>query len=282
MKDQARQAVTHRAAAKTERAQLPIERIIPDDRNRAIINDDDVQSLVESIRVLGILQPLHVQTLDESRYRLIDGERRWRAAQRAGLETVPCEIWRACLDGEAVVAGIILNEQRKAASCIHVARRLREIKNELGLSREQVAERVGLPLHRVKTYFALFAASDELLRLFDERDVPLKVAVELARYERATSEGRARKLAARYRDAPLTCHEIAALRKRHEKANTTTDDAARPPSSRPRLQGTLERLSRQLERDGDSTLAELGAWLRGIGYALVPLGGRIPRSEIDA
>ena len=82
MKDQARQAVPHREAAKTERAQLPIERIIPDDRNRAIIDDDDFQSLVESIRVLGILQPLHVQMVDESRYRLIDGERRWRAAQR--------------------------------------------------------------------------------------------------------------------------------------------------------------------------------------------------------
>jgi hypothetical protein len=128
-----------------------------------------------------------------------------------------------------------------------------------------------MTLQSVDNVFALFAASDELLRLFEERDVPIKVAVELARYERATNEARARQLAARYRETPLTCQEIVALRKRQENAKKV-EQRTRPreAASREGLRRSLDLFAREFHRDADTTLAELGAWLEGVGYALVP------------
>src|SRR5262249_15101678 len=104
---------------------LPIDQIVPDERNRTIEEDEDLEALVDSIRVFGVLQPLHVQSLGENKYRLVDGERRWRAAQKGGLKKIPCEIWEPSKAQDAAIAGVVLNEQRKAHSPIHVARRLR-------------------------------------------------------------------------------------------------------------------------------------------------------------
>src|SRR5262249_48655937 len=104
-------------------------------------------------------------------HRLIDGERRWRAAQKLGLQDLPCDVWPSDSDPRRVaVAGLALNEHRKAHGCLHVARRLRDIKNECAFSHLQVAEHTGLPIDRVKTYSSLFVGSDDLLRFLEENE----------------------------------------------------------------------------------------------------------------
>jgi transcriptional regulator with XRE-family HTH domain len=151
---------------------------------------------------------------------------------------------------------------------LHVARRLRAIKNEGGLSQAELATQTGLPLDRVKTYFSLFGASDDLLRFLEEKEVPLKVAVEFVRYEKATNEARARRLMERHATSPLTVQEIVALRKRELRAN----DAEKTSPQRRAAGDFLQRFEAQVRKD-PGALAQLEALAQRLGYRLVPVAG---------
>jgi ParB family chromosome partitioning protein len=108
---------------------IPVGEIDRDPDNRVIDDKDEgLSALVDSIRIFGVLQRLHMRAQGD-RFQLIDGERRYRAALAVGLEVVPCEVWPARANrGDVVAAGIVLNDQRQAHSSIHVARRLRDLK----------------------------------------------------------------------------------------------------------------------------------------------------------
>src|SRR4051794_14850553 len=83
------------------RQQLPVSNIVADDKNRALSEDDeDFQTLIDSLRVLGVLQPVHVRKEANGTFRLIDGERRWRAAKLVGLTELPCQIWPGNTDSK--------------------------------------------------------------------------------------------------------------------------------------------------------------------------------------
>src|SRR5215470_1372244 len=259
-----------KAEASVMRAQVPVTSIVADESNRHVTEDEDFAALCDSIRVQGLLAPVHVWRQPDGTHQLIDGERRWRAATKVGLSEIACDVWPAETDRRRlVVAGVALNEHRKAHGSLHVARRLRHIKNESGLTHEALAEQTGLPLDRVKTYFSLFGASDELLSFLEHHEVPLKVAAELVRYERATNESRARKLTERYKESPLTAQEIVALRKRDHRGRDRKADEPRPARP-PRLAGLLQRVETEVRRE-PSALSELGKLVTRLGYRLVPL-----------
>lgn len=256
------------------RTMLPIAEIVPDPGNRHISHDEDFESLCDSIRVSGVLQPLQVWRRADGTHRIVDGERRWRAAQKLELEHVPCEVWPSDADPQRVtVAGLALNEHRKAHGCLHVARRLRDIKNERGFSHAELAGHTGLPLDRVKTYFSIFAGSDDMLKFLEEIEVPLKVAVELVRYERATNEARARRLMARHKESPLTVEEIAALRKREQGAPTAKSSGTEHPVQRRRPLAFIERFEAEVRRDA-AALAQLEELVRRLGFRLVPVASQ--------
>ncbi len=256
--------------APVARAQVPVTAIVADSSNRTVKEDDDFEALCDSIRVQGVLAPDHGWRQPEGTYQLIDGERRWRAAQRVGLHEIPCDVWPAGTDRfRVVVAGIALNEHRKAHGSLHVARRLRDINNESGLTHEALAEQTGLPLDRVKTYFSIFAASDDLLSLIEQHEVPLKVAAELVRYERATNESRARRLTERYKESPLTAQEIVALRKRESGVRGRKPGDTQPLRP-PRLVGFMQRFEAEARRD-PSAIPQLAERLLRLGFRLVPL-----------
>jgi ParB family chromosome partitioning protein len=204
---------------------------------------------------------------------LVDGERRWRAAARARLTEIPADVWPAQADIKQIqLAAFALNEQRKAPSCIHVARRLRDIKNDHGLTLEQLATQTGLPLDRVKNYLSLFGVSDFVMTFCEERELPLRVAVALVRYERATNEARVRALAQRYQKEPVTCEEINGLRKREEAKGRRKGKGERNsevPAVAPRARKLLERFEVEFRRDQTSALAELEACAKRLGYLLV-------------
>jgi ParB family chromosome partitioning protein len=248
---------------------LPVESLTPDEGNRTIDeSDEEFGALADSIRVLGVLQPLHVRELGDH-FQIIDGERRWRACRRIGLREIPCQVWPAGSTAqETLVAGVVLNEQRQAHRCIHVARRLREVKNTSGLTMEQVSAQVGIPLDRVKTYSALFGASDQLLAFFEGHDVPLKVAAEMMRFEKATNEAKARQLVERYRKAPLGREEIVALRKRAEKARAPSSVGADdlPRARKPFLN---DRARAEFKRDPAAAIGDLQEFLAPFGYLVV-------------
>jgi hypothetical protein len=175
--------------------------------------------------------------------------------------------------------GLSLNEHRESAGSLHVARRLRDIKNELGLSHEELAGRTGLPLDRIKTYFSLFGGSESLLTFLDQRDVPLKLAIEFVRYEKATNEGSARKLTARRLKSPLSVAELMQVRRRLEKKgkDKLSTGEIRPVGAN-RLETLLRGLGRELQRDRATTMAALEKLLGPLGYYLVP-GADAPAAE---
>jgi ParB family transcriptional regulator, chromosome partitioning protein len=250
------------ASSPTKSLEVPTCDIQPDEQNRPIDEtDEEFLELVDSVRVLGVLQRVHVRPSPDGRYVLVDGERRWRASLKAGRETIPCEVWPDdSHPRDAKLAGVILNEQRKAHGSLHVARRLRQIKNEFGETQEDLAARTGIALARVKSYLALFGASDCLLEFFANQDLPLRVACEFMRYEKAVGEAPARRLAKEYGESPITFRELVRLRKRHESPTTSKEKKADEPSStirarrRPRFGDRVEAAFRA---DRDAAIREL-------------------------
>jgi ParB family chromosome partitioning protein len=261
---------TATAEVSPRRLVLPVDSIVPDPRNRKVLDDEAFRGLVDSVRILGILQPPHARDRNDGSYLLVDGERRWRAAREAGLKEIACDVWPIDTDARTIgLAGLALNVQRAAHGCIQIARRLRDIKNEHGLTVEELARQTGLPLDRVKSYFALFGISDYLMTFCEEHNVPLRVAVALVRYERATNEARVKALAARYQKQCLTCEEINSLRKRAEakdKAPGTKDTD--PEITVPRARRILVRFEVEYRRDQSTALSELGALVDRLGYRL--------------
>jgi ParB family chromosome partitioning protein len=105
---------------------------------------DGLESLAESIRSSGILQPILVRPEpdEDAAWQIIAGERRWRAAQLAGLHEVPCLI-RRLGDVEAMAAGLVENLQRQDLNAIEEAEGYRRLAGEFGLRQEEVGQAVG-------------------------------------------------------------------------------------------------------------------------------------------
>ncbi len=113
---------------------------------RSRFDAEPLGELAESIRLHGVLQALLVRRLADG-YELIAGERRWRAARLAGLETVPAVVRTEAGNDEQLVLGLIENLQRTDLDPIEEARGLRRLIDEFGITHEDVAQRLGK--HRV-------------------------------------------------------------------------------------------------------------------------------------
>src|SRR3989441_2227486 len=113
---------------------------------RTRFDAEPLGELAESIRLHGVLQPLLVRPLSDG-YELIAGERRWRAARLAGLQTVPAVVRSDAANVSQLVLGLIENLQRTDLDSIEEARGLRRLIEEFGLTHEDVADRLGK--HRV-------------------------------------------------------------------------------------------------------------------------------------
>jgi ParB family chromosome partitioning protein len=120
-----------------------IEKIVPNTyQPRKIFQKEALEELTESIKIHGIIQPLTCRWKD-GRLELIAGERRWRAAQRAGLKQVPVVIRDVPEDQTSLEMAIIENIQREDLNCIEEAIAYQQLMDEFQISQEQIAERVG-------------------------------------------------------------------------------------------------------------------------------------------
>ncbi len=120
-----------------------IEKIIPNTyQPRKIFEKEALDELVQSILSVGILQPLTVRQKDGS-YELIAGERRWRAAQRAGLKQVPVVMKDSVDDSKSLLMAIIENVQREDLNCIEEAIAYQQMMDEFDLNQEEIATKVG-------------------------------------------------------------------------------------------------------------------------------------------
>lgn len=109
---------------------------------RSYMDAEALAALATSIRSQGVVQPIVVRGVGGGRYEIIAGERRWRAAQMAGLPAIPA-IVRECSDEEALALGLIENIQREALNPLEEAQALQRLLNEFALTHEDLAEKLG-------------------------------------------------------------------------------------------------------------------------------------------
>ena len=144
---------------------LPIELIAPNPTQpRRRFDEDALQALADSLSERGVLQPVLVRPKPGGTYEIVAGERRWRAAQIAGMQTVPALV-RAREDAEAIELALIENMAREDLSPIEEARACAALVEELGLTREEVGRRVGRSRVAVSNLVRLLDLPDEVIEL---------------------------------------------------------------------------------------------------------------------
>ena len=116
------------------------------------LNPTDSKELATSIQAMGIIQPIVVRPSGD-RYQLVAGERRWRAAKLAGLETIPVVI-REIPDDRLLEITLVENIQREDLNPIETALAFERLAQELNLSHEQIGERTGKTAAPLPTYYA--------------------------------------------------------------------------------------------------------------------------------
>ena len=131
---------------------------------RSDFDSDSIKELADSIRVNGIVQPPVVRRLPNGRYQLITGERRTRAAMLAGLKRIPVVLVDAN-DRKAAEMGLVENIQRKDLNVIEEAEGYRLLKDQFGITQEDVAERVGKSRPAVANSLRLLELPDEVKQL---------------------------------------------------------------------------------------------------------------------
>ena len=147
---------------------LPISQVEPGlNQPRKRFEQGALDDLAESIRVLGIIQPLTVRRLATGYYQIIAGERRWRAAKAAGLEEIPAVIIEAD-DRKVMELGLIENLQREDLNPAEEARGYRTLMEDYGLTQEQVAQQMGKSRPAITNTLRLLALPEEVMALLEE------------------------------------------------------------------------------------------------------------------
>lgn len=147
---------------------LPINEIEPNrDQPRKVFNEKSLGELAASIEKNGVLQPLLVRPMSDGSYRLIAGERRWRAARMAGLHEVPVTI-REMTDEEAGVFALIENLQREDLNPVEEARGIKSLIDAYGFTQEEAADRIGKSRTAVTNTLRLLKLPEPLLQLLAE------------------------------------------------------------------------------------------------------------------
>ena len=150
---------------------VPVELIKPNPgQPRKAFDADALERLAASVAESGVVQPLVVQPLSDGRYELIAGERRWRAAQQAGLATVPA-ILRTEEEAHRLQMALVENMAREDLNPIEEARACAALVEELELSREDVAKRVGRSRSAISNLIRLLDLPDQVIDLLESGEL---------------------------------------------------------------------------------------------------------------
>ncbi|HAW74708.1 MAG TPA: chromosome partitioning protein ParB, partial [Alteromonas australica] len=124
-------------ARQSELSKIPIEFLVPGKyQPRKDMSPEALEELASSIRAQGVIQPIVVRKIDQNRYEIIAGERRWRASQLAQLDEVPCLV-KDVPDEAAVAIALIENIQREDLNAMEEAQALDRLMNEFALTHQE-------------------------------------------------------------------------------------------------------------------------------------------------
>ena len=155
------------------------------------MHPEALEELADSIKVQGVMQPIVIRPLNGDQYEIIAGERRWRATQLAGLDTIPAVI-RAVNDEAAIAMALIENIQRENLNPIEEAIALKRLQDEFQLTHQQVATAVGKSRTAVSNLLRLMALDSEVKKCLEHGDLEMGHARALLSLEplqqRATAQ----------------------------------------------------------------------------------------------
>lgn len=159
---------------------VPVDLIRPGSTQaRRVFDQDALEELARSIRESGVIQPIVLRTRVWG-YELLAGERRWRAAQLAGLHDIPALVRDDLSDDEAYVLGLIENLQRESLTPIETAAGLKRLGESFGLTHDEIGTRIGKSREYVSNYFRLLNLDPTVAALVNEGHILLGHAKVLA------------------------------------------------------------------------------------------------------
>ena len=163
---------------KSPSAFLPIEQLKPGRHQpRKLFEKETLQTLAQSIKENGLIQPVLVRRLSLNEYEIIAGERRWRAAALAGLQKIP--VWfmeKAKAEKNSSVLALVENLQRQDLSPVEIAKAYKDIMTAQGLTQEELAKKIGLPRASIANYLRLLSLPEEVQKFLLERKLSFAVA----------------------------------------------------------------------------------------------------------
>jgi ParB family chromosome partitioning protein len=260
-------SVSPGAGAQEELREIPVESISPNPKQpRRRFDEESLNILAGSLSDRGVLQPVLVRPRPDGRYELIAGERRWRAAQIAGLREIPALV-RPRDDAEALEVALIENMAREDLNPVEEARACAALIEELGLTREDVGRRVGRGRVAVSNLMRLLDLPDETLELLERGDL-------------SEGHGRALLLAEDHGDRRALARAAVDRRwsVRELESRARSAGAPRPASSRRRARSTSLHPDQQaaIDQIADSLGAALGA-----DVTVRPAAGHGYRAELS-
>jgi ParB family chromosome partitioning protein len=139
---------------------------------RVDMHQESLQDLADSIREQGVVQPIVVRSIDAGRYEIIAGERRWRAAQLAGLHEIPAVV-RSVDDRGAIAIALIENIQRENLNPMEEARALQRLVEEFEVTHEEAARAVGRSRAAVSNLLRLLDLDEDVKGMVERRELEM-------------------------------------------------------------------------------------------------------------
>lgn len=162
---------------------LRITEIEPNrEQPRKNFSDEAITALAESIRDHGMLQPILVRPMEDGSYRIVAGERRWRAARMLGLDEVPVNI-KEMTDTEAAQLALIENLQRENLNPVEEAMGFKELIEKYGMTQDAVAKTIGRSRSSVSNSMRILALPDRILNMVEDGELSLGHAKALLSFE---------------------------------------------------------------------------------------------------
>jgi len=221
--------------------ELDVDLIEPNNvQPRTTFDEERLEQLAQSIKANGIIQPLLVRRTSSEKYQLVAGERRWRAAQRAGLHRVPCVV-REIPEDKMLELALIENIQRQELNAIEEAHAYKRLIESLGLTQEMVAQRVGRDRTFITNYLRLLRLPDDIQRMVEVEQLSMGHARALLGID---EPDRQRKLAKEIMEKGLSVRQTERTIKRIIEGEDAT--AASPVREDPNFKSAEDKLRRKL------------------------------------
>ncbi len=215
---------------------LPLDLIRPGRyQPRSVFDQDKLEELASSIRAQGVVQPIVVREIGQGEYELIAGERRWRAAQIAAIETIPAVV-RDVPDEVTVAMALIENIQREDLNPLEEASALKRLIDEFQMTHREAADAVGRSRAAVSNLLRLLELMQEVKYLVDSRLIEMGHARALLSLDSDLQVRAAREVV----QSKLSVRETEALVRRLQQSKKAPPKERKPDPDILRLQNRLE------------------------------------------